>query len=1245
MDTDHAGNSSKLGGLAGVDSKEQKTTPATREPRLVISKLVLRNFKSYGGCVEIGPFHKSFTSIVGPNGSGKSNVIDALLFVFGFKAKKMRQGKLSDLIHNSATFPNLDSAGVEVHFQEIFDMPGPDAYEVLNDSSLIVSRTVEKSKKGDKSTYRINGRTSTFSEVTDLLKSKGVDLDHKRFLILQGEVESIALMKPKAQTEHEDGLLEYMEDIIGTSKYKEQIESLAKELDVVSEERDEKLNRLKIVEKEKNALEPKKTEAEKFITMENEIISKKNQLTQVDIHDKKLELETNTQEILELSANLERERENFASTSQLVGDLEMKFKATSQEFEKLFKESEHFKKEISRNDKREVELREKEKHLSVKRKKLEKSLKQDTFSKSEFKSWIQNFEKDIKTAEAECKELSARLTVEEKQLETISESLKGKTKVIQDEIERKQTELGPWVEQLNVKRAQMEVSQSELKLLMERAESAEGALNAAKKQLEECRDTRIEKESGIEETQSHISEIQTAISQLDGKLKKYAEKETSLKAQAISAKEKVAEAKMSQQSSQTRGAVLGSLMKQKQQGNIPGICGRLGDLGVIDDKYDVAVTTACGQLDNIVVDTVETAQRCIEFLKVQKLGRATFLCLDKMTPLGNNASQFQAPDQSKRLFDLITAKEERYRPVFYHALRDTLVTKDIAKANVIAYGGSRRQRVVTLEGQLIDSSGTMSGGGSRPQAGGMCSKFVNRVGFTAEEMAALEEEERGWEAQLDEFLKKKSNYEEQRDALLKELPQATLKLSKLQMDLKSAVKQIGDLEKQVQLLSQKSQAPTKEEMQRLSALKSEVARQHAEYDKVEVKKTRLDEDIAGLQDQILQAGGVKLRSQKATVDGIIQQIDGCNEHITSLHVEKTAREKAIAKVESSFGKKEAELAEIDKEEVEVQESLNGFVKGHAEAKAKVNELEHVLEEMEAEKSRLKMELESKSAIINKFKALELQIRGSIAEREQSILQAKKAIKNLQASLADLKYLETGFEEEPLEPLAEYSTEELEMMDPAVLEHEIKQLSDKVSKLSPNLGVLTEYRQKMSVYLGRFKELEDVTAKRDEIRSSHENLRKRRLDEFMDGFYTISYKLKEMYQMITLGGNAELELVDSMDPFSEGIIFSVMPPKKSWKNISNLSGGEKTLSSLALVFALHHYKPTPLYFMDEIDAALDFRNVSIVANYIKERTKNAQFIIISLRNNMFELADRLVGIYKTDNTTKSIAINPNLIVLE
>jgi structural maintenance of chromosome 4 len=158
----------------------------------------------------------------------------------------------------------------------------------------------------------------------------------------------------------------------------------------------------------------------------------------------------------------------------------------------------------------------------------------------------------------------------------------------------------------------------------------------------------------------------------------------------------------------------------------------------------------------------------------------------------------------------------------------------------------------------------------------------------------------------------------------------------------------------------------------------------------------------------------------------------------------------------------------------------------------------------------------------------------------------------------------------------------------------------------------------------------------------EELNRRRFDEFMTGLREIGTNLKEIYQLITLGGNAELELVDSLDPFSEGIQFSVMPPRKSWKSISNLSGGEKTLSSLALVFALHVYRPTPVYVMDEIDAALDFRNVSIIANYIRERTKNAQFIVISLRSNMFEMADRLVGIYKTDQKTKSLTIDPRTV---
>lgn len=199
--------------------------------RIVITYLILTNFKSYAGRQEVGPFHSSFSSVVGPNGSGKSNVIDSLLFVFGFRASKMRQGKISALIHNSAAFPDLDHCEVAVHFQEVMDQPDG-THQIVPNSDLIISR---RAFKNNASKYYINGKESNFTIVTTLLRDRGVDLDHKRFLILQGEVESIAQMKPKAANEHDDGLLEYLEDIIGTSKYKTPIEESATEVETLNE--------------------------------------------------------------------------------------------------------------------------------------------------------------------------------------------------------------------------------------------------------------------------------------------------------------------------------------------------------------------------------------------------------------------------------------------------------------------------------------------------------------------------------------------------------------------------------------------------------------------------------------------------------------------------------------------------------------------------------------------------------------------------------------------------------------------------------------------------------------------------------------------------------------------------------------------------------------------------------------------------------------------------------------------------
>uniref|UniRef100_A0A0A9XB53 Structural maintenance of chromosomes protein 4 n=1 Tax=Lygus hesperus TaxID=30085 RepID=A0A0A9XB53_LYGHE len=189
-----------------------------------------------------------------------------------------------------------------------------------------------------------------------------------------------------------------------------------------------------------------------------------------------------------------------------------------------------------------------------------------------------------------------------------------------------------------------------------------------------------------------------------------------------------------------------------------------------------------------------------------------------------------------------------------------------------------------------------------------------------------------------------------------------------------------------------------------------------------------------------------------------------------------------------------------------------------------------------------------------------------------------------------------------------------------------------------MASIQQYSERMKELYFRDAQLKTVDHIKERMKNTYETLRQKRLVHFMEGFATISSKLKEIYQMLTLGGDAELDIKDGNDPFQEGITFTVRPPKKSWKEIVNLSGGEKTLSSLALIFALHQYKPTPFYVIDEIDAALDFKNVSIVAHFIKSR-RNIQFIVISLRNNMFELSDRLVGIYKSQNITNCITIDP------
>ena len=203
----------------------------------------------------------------------------------------------------------------------------------------------------------------------------------------------------------------------------------------------------------------------------------------------------------------------------------------------------------------------------------------------------------------------------------------------------------------------------------------------------------------------------------------------------------------------------------------------------------------------------------------------------------------------------------------------------------------------------------------------------------------------------------------------------------------------------------------------------------------------------------------------------------------------------------------------------------------------------------------------------------------------------------------------------------FNDAEIEILsrDKQDIRSDAQKIRTELEATNPNIQIIHEFKQKLEDFKSKeilLKQCENfIISRKEELNG----LKKLRHDEFMTGFKFISQEVKTMYRLITNGGDAELEIKDTLDPFSEGVLFQVRPFKKSWKHMSKLSGGEKTLSSLALIFALHLYKPSPLYCMDEIDAALDYKNVAIAGKYIREKAKNCQFLIISLRNNMFDLA--------------------------
>ncbi|KAM3962224.1 structural maintenance of chromosomes 4-like protein gluon [Aphomia sociella] len=1206
-------------------------------PRLLITHIVNENFKSYAGVQTLGPFHKSFTAIIGPNGSGKSNVIDSMLFVFGYRATKIRSKKISVLIHSSSKHPNITSGSVAVHFCQIIDGEGED-YTVVPNSEIVVSRTAFKDNS---SYYNLNGRRVQFKEVAKMLRSHGIDLDHNRFLILQGEVEQIAMMKPKAQTEHESGMLEYLEDIIGTSRYKEPIEKLSVKVEEYTEMRKEKLNRVRLVEQEKQKLEQPMREAVEQMNLTNTALRTRNMLLQKYIHETDKIIETKEKEMAEVKENLSQIDEKLNKLKEELQEKTAVLKSGTQKYDKLQKQKEEIAEKLQSCKKKTVAVIADTTQSNKKKKNLEQLLEQEKGKLIDLELIPEKNKREIEDCEKLLSKHKENKKHAEEELQTVMAGVRSKTQGLQetkDKLQAKLMDLKKIVDEAN---KEFKLAESELKIYVstehketEKLEKMKEAYEKAAKDLEEKKTLQQELVTTVPSNEKQLQDLQSQLQSLKSE-------ESTISKEARALRAQLEESRQAMSANKSRGRVLDSLMKEKKSGRLTGIFGRLGDLGGIDAKYDVAISTCCGALDNIVVGNVEAAQACLEHLKRHDVGRATFIALDKQEHLRQAMKPaHNYPENVPRLFDLVKVKDERVLPAFYFALRDTLVANDLEQASRIAYGHTR-YRVVTLKGDVIEIAGTMSGGGKTTMRGRMSSAVQQD---TSEQdpkvLQASEKKLATLDQRLTELRSEQVNLEDSMVSIQRSAREGKTTLNKLNIELKSLTEQVPVLKNQIKQQENKAASSKVDEKQK-AKLEAAVAAAQEKLDKAKYDAGEVEKEVHGVDAQITAVAGGKVKDLQKNVDDLTKKIDKVSTEITKL---KVAINTSIRNAKKSKDK----INQMEGDQKETEKTLENLSNQKKELSLETSRLQKELEELDeqisegsGEFSELKQEISKLQSKENKTKSERLEANNAVTKVEKSIQDCRSKTPMWEKELTTLKLEDPGLDgvpgiERPA-PLERHTAEELEEIAVDELRNRLAAQKSRLGDAKPNIQAIQDYRTKEELYLKRAAELDDITTKRNEMRALYDQLRKKRTTDFLSGFNTITTKLKEMYQMITLGGDAELELVDSLDPFTEGIIFSVRPPNKSWKNISNLSGGEKTLSSLALVFALHYYKPTPLYVMDEIDAALDFKNVSIVANYIKERTKNAQFIIISLRYNMFEVSNRLVGIYKTEDCTQSVTI--------
>lgn len=1164
---------------------------------MILKALEMQGFKSFPDKTVL-EFNKGITAVVGPNGSGKSNISDAVRWVLGEQSTKtLRGSKMEDVI-----FSGTDVRKAKGFAEVTLRLDNTD--RSLNKDSDEVSVTRRYYRSGD-SEYLVNGESARLRDVNELFMDTGLGRDGYS-IVGQGKIAD--MVSPKA-SERRDML----EEAAGISHFRYRRGDAIKRLAQAEENLVRLRDILSELESRVGPLKAQSEKAQKFIVLAGE---RKN---------------------LEIGIWLN----TIDKTGEKMRDQEHKIEIA----EASHKEAQD---ELSKIGEMIDKAADGTRDINIK-------LEEIRNSASGFEEKLSDIDSQIKVAENSIlhnNETIERINRDKAAENETEQNIDAAVSAARECIQKAEEQIADATRQMDELSKQEETYRLSSSEFSDRAAALSGEISALSVRLADCRVTAETANSSIEEIRSRISAIDESMGtrkdDYDALLKRKADAEASLKEiqdeivsvknaidgytlrfenrgkKADSVKLAIDEKQRELHKGQDRVRLLEDLeknmegyfgavkavMKESGRGALRGIHGPVSQLITVKEKYSAAIETALGAaVQNIVVDNETDAKRAMGFLKERRAGRATFL---PITAIKGRVLSEQGLDDQYGFVSIasdLVSYDNKYSEIIRWLLGRTAVAEDIDSAIAIAKKYSYRFRIVTLDGQVINAGGSMTGG-SRVQNAGILSRG-NEIERLKGSLASMQKELDGmlsdYKLLSEDASAAKAELEGAEGDLLRakeenirregELKLASDKLSSVSSGVKELLEEKETLEKRIESVSSGAEAARSQ----IDELKETLENKEKELESITGDSKTLQknrEEVAS------KAAEIRLR-----IVSLQKDVEANTDEITRLKNRKTGHLDRLSELDGEIREIEEKNDELRALTERLSADEKALKANHGDAQNQINELISQRDELEKQANDLRLHERAKSEERER-------LSGDIARLEERKIAMRNEYDNLTSKLYD-EYQLTRREAAALE---------IEIDDYSLAAKRLAELKSQIRALgSVNVSAIEEYKEVSERYEFLSGQINDVETSRAELNKMIDDLTGKMAEQFREQFNRINSCFGQTFIELFGGGKAELRLEDERDVLGSDIEIKVQPPGKNVQNINLLSGGEKGLSAIALLFAILKVTPAPFCIFDEVEAALDDVNVSRYAQYVRRMTKNTQFILITHRRGTMEEADVLYGV--------------------